>query len=91
MKVPVKDPTWQNKLSLDQMIGGFCLCLLFAASGYNLKLAAWGFAIASIVLAWRLLRRVAPMTADVILLIFMTLVLALISGGRRGYGRWRRW
>ena len=54
----------ENRLSLDQMIGIFCLCFLFAASGYNLKLAAYGFSIASIVLAWRLLRRVAPVTAD---------------------------
>ena len=81
---------WKYRLSLDQMIGIFCLCFLFVASGFNLHLAMWIGGIFAIVYAWRALHRVAPVTAMIIAAFFALLFAAILGGGRGGYRGYRR-
>ena len=91
--VPLVVPVVYKPLSLDAMIGIFCLLFFFALGGYSLNFVLVVGGIGLTVWAWRQLSRVAPVTAQVILLIFLVLLSALLSaagrGGRRG--RWRGW
>ena len=91
-------PVYHKLLSYDAMIGIFGALMIFAATGYNLTFAMWIAGICVTVWLWHLLHRVAPVTARVILAIFLFFVLVLASimnGGRYYgggyYGRRRRW
>lgn len=71
------------------MIGVFCLCGLIVATGFNLQWMVMIGSIFAIVFAWRWLHRRAPVTANIILIFFLTIFAALFSLGS-GRGRYRR-
>ena len=74
-------PAYQYRLSYDQMIGMFCLFGLFVLRGFDLHLMAIVGSIFAVVIAWRWLYRVAPVTAGIIFCIFASIFIELLAGG----------
>ena len=77
--LPEPEPVVVKRLSLDAMIGIFCMLFVFALSGYTINFVIGVGGIALIIWAWRKLKRVAPVTAQVIAIIFMVILSALLS------------
>ena len=89
--------SWVNKLSVDQMIGICFLLLVFASSGYNLTALAYGAGIGVVIGLWKALHKVAPTTAEILLIIPLFFLYVLVccmgrgGGGYYYYRRGRRW
>ena len=84
--VPPTVPVY--RLSLDQMIGIFFACLVVSLTGITLKGLCIVGGLTLVVMGWRWLKRRAPVTADVILMVFGIFLLAFLGAGRRGRRRW---
>ena len=84
-----------NKLSLDAMIGIAFAIFAFSLTGFSPKVALFVVCCGIVYLLWRWLATIAPVTAQVLLAIFMFflyVLVLLITGGRGGgYYRGRRW
>lgn len=87
--VPSVPPVYYKQLSLDAMIGICFLLFVFALGGYSVNFVLWVGGIALTIWAWRKLYSVAPVTAQIILIVFIVLISALISLGNSGGGSGR--
>ena len=84
MLVSHRVPFFNKPLSLDAKIGLGALFVLVASTGFNVKFMLFIGGVWAIIVGWRALHRVAPVTANVIVCIVGIFILAMLGGGR-GY------